>query len=478
MRQFFYPSSIAVFGVADSRRNLAKNIISNCLEMRFSGEIFPVGRDRGSVFGKEIVTDAESLPTGIDLAVILVPAARVPEVMDLCGRKGIRHAIISTGGYREFQEDDNQDERSLLTVARRYGIRFIGPNCIGVICTNSGLCTPFNPLEPTHMKKGSVSIIAQSGGVATQLSYQFSDEHVGFSKIISAGNKLDLDEIDLMKYLMEDDDTDQIHLYLESIENGRELVELARKSTKPVVIFKANVSQTSAKVAKSHTAALANNDSVVDGALKQAGIVRVQDIHDMAVCARALSLPPLKGDRLVVISLSGGFSVILGDACEEYGFQCPELPVQLLDEIEGFRRAGVIRMSNPMDFGDVHDISALMFAVDRCLSLDHVDGLILSFTYNPNAAAMFSNGTDLKAQLLNFLGSVCRKYDKPVGLSFFAETRYIDDFKRMNIFPVFTDPIESVRALRMSRDYWWRRIGGGGNEDNSTGVGTGKICAL
>ncbi len=458
MREFFYPESVAVFGVAESPQNLAKNIVANCVTAGFQGKVFPVGKRSGSVHGKEIITDAESLPTGIDLAVILVPAARVPEAMDLCGRKGIRHAIISTGGYREFQEEDNQDERSLLTVARRYGIRFIGPNCIGVICTNSGLCTPFNPIEPTHMEKGGVSIIAQSGGVATQLSYQFSDEHVGFSKIISAGNKLDLDEISLVEYLLDDDDTEQIHLYLESVEDGRRLMEMAKKSSKPIVVFKSNVGKTASEVAKSHTAALANNDRIVEGAFRQAGIVRVRNIQDMTVFAKAFRLPPLRGDRLVVISLSGGFAVIIGDACDASGFECPELPRFLLDQIESFRRGGIIRMSNPMDFGDVHDLGGLHFAIEKCMGLDFIDGLVLSLAYSPGVSKMFGSEGDFRGPMLEVLRGVTEMMGKPIALSFFAEKRYVEEFKTMDSLPVFDDPVQSVRALRMVRDYWRGRI--------------------
>jgi len=142
-------------------------------------------------------------------------------------------------------------------------------------------------------------------------------------------------------------------------------------------------------VAKSHTAALSNNDQIVDGAFKQAGIIRAKDIQDLTIASRALRLPPLKGNRLVAISLSGGFSVILGDACEDYGFECPALPRELMDQIESFRRGGVIRMSNPMDFGDVHDIKALIFTLEQCLALNYIDGLILSFMYEPEMVKMF-----------------------------------------------------------------------------------------
>ena len=454
MRQFFYPSSIAVFGVADSPRNLAKNIISNSLAMGFKGAIHPVGKEPGNVHGKKIITDPLSLPQGIELAVILVPARFVAETLDICGRKGILHAVISTGGFREFNDQDNPAERNIVSVARQYGIRFIGPNCIGVICTGSGVCTPFNPMRARKFKKGPVGLIVQSGGVTTQSAYYFSEEHVGFSKIISAGNKLDLDEIDFLEYLIEDKETEQIHMYLESIEDGRELTRLAKKSEKPIIIFKSNVSKTASEIAFSHTAALSNNDQIVDGALKQAGVVRVEDLHYMTVAAKALQLPPLRGDRLAVISLSGGFSVILGDACERYSFTCPPLPRELINKIESFRRAGVIRMSNPMDFGDVHDIKALAFTLEHCLALEDIDGVIVSFMYEPEMVKLFGSGIGTPEQMLNFTRMMSQEHNKPIALSFFSERRHIEDFKRLNTFPVFNDPEESVRALRLLRDYW------------------------
>jgi acetyltransferase len=293
--------------------------------------------------------------------------------------------------------------------------------------------------------------------VTTQSAYYFSEEHVGFSKIISAGNKLNISEIQLMEYLMGDEDTEQIHLYLESIENGKELMRLVKKSKKPVVIFKANVSRTASQVAKSHTAALSNNDRIVDSAFRQAGVLRVESVHGMTVAAKALQLPPLKGDRLVAISLSGGFSVILGDACERYGFTCPLLPRELLDKIEGFRRGGVIRMSNPMDFGDVHDIEALIFTIKRCLALDDIDGLVLSFLYDPEISKIFGGVVGSPEQMLVFLQKLCERIGKPIAFSLLAERQHIEEFKRINIFPVFNDPVESVRALRMLRDYWRMR---------------------
>jgi acyl-CoA synthetase (NDP forming) len=457
MKQFFYPSSIAVFGVADSQGNLAKNIVSNCRDMAFKGDIFPVGRSRGSVNGIKIITETDELPAGIELAVILVPAPYVAETLDICGRKGISHAIISTAGFREYSGKENRFEKDVLAVVKHHGIRLIGPNCIGVICTNSGLCTPFNPLRAKRFKKGRISLVTQSGGVTVQAAHLYSEEHVGFSKVISIGNKLDLNEIDYLEYLMDDEDTEQIHVHLESIEDGRKLIDLAQKIDKPIVFFKSNVSVTSAKIAKSHTAALVNDDRIVTGAFRQAGIVRVRNIREMTVCAKALHLPPLSGDRLAVISLSGGFSVILGDACEDYGFKCPSLPRDLLDKIESFRRGGVIRMANPMDFGDVHSIEGLTFAVEHCLKLDYIDGMVLALFYDPEIAKLLGQGSDDTQQMLDFLKATMSAYNKPIALSFLSERQYIEKYKRMSPFPVFNDPEESIQGLRKNRNYWKKR---------------------
>ncbi len=453
MRRFFYPSGMAVFGAGAGPRNLAKNIIHNCLSMGYQGALYPVGRNAGTLFDRPIITNADDLPLGIDLAVILVPADEVAATLDICGRKGIRKVIISTGGFREFQRQGNRAEAAIIEMAKRHNIRFIGPNCIGVICTESGLCTPFAPFHIDSFKSGPVSIIAQSGGVASQSSYTFSEAYIGFSKIISMGNKLNLNEIDFIRYLMDDEHTEQIHLYLESIDHGRELIALARRCPKPIVIFKSNVSQTASRIAQSHTAALANNDKVVDAALKQAGVVRVDSIQAMTVCAKALRLPPLRGNRLVALSLSGGFSVILGDACEKQGFVCPELPGELLREIESHRRGGIIKMSNPMDFGDVHTLEALQFAVERCLALDHIDGMALCFMYGPEMARMLGKEINNPTLLLDFVKLISDKAGKPIALSFFSEKEYIEQLKADNTYPVFNTPEESVAALKMRYDY-------------------------
>jgi acetyltransferase len=214
-------------------------------------------------------------------------------------------------------------------------------------------------------------------------------------------------------------------------------------------VFKANVSTTASRIAMSHTAALFNNDRIVEGAFQQSGVVRVESIHEMTVCAKALELPPLRGNRLVAISLSGGFSVILGDMCEKLGFECPELPRQLLDQIEGYRRGGVIRMSNPMDFGDVHDVRGLVFTLEQCLALDFIDGIVLCHMYEPEMMQMLRGEVGKPEQILTFFERLCADSGKPIALSFFGRREKVEELQRTGLFPVFNDAMESVRAMRM-----------------------------
>jgi acetyltransferase len=236
-------------------------------------------------------------------------------------------------------------------------------------------------------------------------------------------------------------------------------MRLAREAKKPVVLFKSNTGKTASVVAKSHTAALSNNDRIVDCAVKQAGIIRVEDMHSMTVCARAFKLPPLRGDRLAAVSISGGFAVILGDLCEKYGFECPELPRQFLDKIESKRRGGIIRMSNPMDLGDIYSPETVMDTIEDCLILDNIDGIVLSYMYSEEMSRFFNAEIGGAEQILRSIKDICERTGKPIALSLFAERRYIEEFKKTGIFPVFNDQEESVRALRILRNYRRGRIG-------------------
>ncbi|HJX60618.1 MAG TPA: CoA-binding protein, partial [Thermodesulfobacteriota bacterium] len=353
MNQLFYPKSVVVVGVSERPDNLARAIVENLFEFQFNGEIFLVGKNGGILFGRRICTSMEDLHEGIDVAVILTPALTVPGILESCGQKGIRWAIIETGGFREYSEEGAQLENKILQIARKWGIRIVGPNGIGLMNIHNGFVVPFSKLKRGPVSKGKISILSQSGGVLLAYANLLTSANVGLSKIVSMGNKLDLNEIDYLKYLIEDPQTEIIGLYLESLERGRELMDIARSTSKPIILHKANTGESSRHIAKLHTAALANDDKIVEAALRQADIIRTKDFRSFVNAVKILSLPPIKGKNLVIISRSGGIGVVAADSAERHGFHLLPPDKTLQERFHSFFRAKVIQPTNPLDLGDL-----------------------------------------------------------------------------------------------------------------------------
>ncbi|MBI3743233.1 MAG: CoA-binding protein [Chloroflexi bacterium] len=456
MREMFYPKKVAVVGVSLSEDNLARNILRNLLKFKFPGETYAIGAKVGEIYRKPIYTSPLDLPADVDFAAILIPARFVPKTLDDLGRKGVRNALISSGGFGEYSEEGRELGRQVLEVARKWNIRFLGPNCLGISNLDNGLILPFAPMDPAKLLKGPNSIIAQSGGVKMRCMSLFSEEGVGFNKVISIGNKLNVDEVDLLDYLSTDSSTSTILMYLEDIRRGRRLVEVARRCKKPIVLMKANTSPVTADIAKSHTAALASDDSVVDGALRQAGVVRVREIESFIVCAKAFALPPLHGNDIVVISPSGGFAVISADVAGAYGFNLPKLPPQVVANLEKGSRARVIRFTNPVDFGDVYDRGALLYTVETILKDAKVSGMAVTVPTGGGSGGMGFSGPDAE-KLLQGIKDISLGVKKPVAAAVFGGQDQLPGMMRAAQFPIFKTINEAVMALAVQRDYYRQR---------------------
>lgn len=449
MHEFFYPSSIAVIGVSAKPTNLGRNIVANLIEYGYDGIVYAVGPSGGAIATRRIYRAVGDIPDHVDLAVILTPAQTVPGILEECGQKGVRWAVIETAGFREYTDAGRALEEAIAAVAKEYGIRFIGPNCIGIINMENGMCLPFPRLKK-FVKRGEVSIITQSGGVGMSALNLMANDGLGLNKFVSVGNMLDIDAEDMLEYLIEDDGTKLIFVYLESIRDGRRLMDLARRSQKPILIFKANIGRLGQKIALSHTASLASDDRVVDAAFHQAGIIRVHDATTFGNYLKILGLPPMRGKNLAVISRSGGQAVIAADACELSGFNLAHLPETFLREIESYFRASVIRLTNPLDLGDLFDLDLYAQIVEQTLQLDGVDGVVFLHT-------SLSLEENLKSrELLTRLSQLVEKYDKPVAYYLSAEAQEVAYLKQNYKFPVFTQVVETIRALEMSHYYYVR----------------------
>ncbi|UCD97567.1 MAG: acetate--CoA ligase family protein [Chloroflexota bacterium] len=447
MREIFYPSTIAVIGVSAKEDNLGRNIVANLVEYGFNGIVYAVGPSGGMIETRRIYRSVGDIPDHVDLAVILTPAKTVPMILEECGQKGIRWAIIETAGFREFTEEGRQLEEAISRVAKKYEIQFVGPNCIGAINMENGMCVPF-PRLTKFVKQGDVSMITQSGGVGMSALNLMANEGLGLNKFVSVGNMLNIDAEDMLEYLITDEGTGLIFMYLESIRDGRRLMEIARRSPKPVVIFKANIGELGRNIAQSHTASLASDDKIVEAAFHQAGIIRVSDATTFGNNLKILGLPPMKGKNLAIISRSGGHAVIAADATELAGFNLAYFPESFLREIEKHFRASVIRLTNPLDLGDLFDLNVYAQIVEQTLQLEDVDGIVFLHTSLSEAENLTSR------RLLDHMIELVGKYEKPVAYYISAAAEEVNYLKQNYDFPIFTQVVETIRALEMSHRYY------------------------
>ncbi len=392
------------------------------------------------LFGRTIHASVDEISEPIDLAIILTPAKTVPAIMEQCGANGIRRVVIESGGFGEFDGEGHQLGESVKAVAQKYGIRFIGPNCIGIMNSANGLSTPFTAMRNVF-PRGGVGIIAQSGGVALTFLNMFHGEQLGFSKFAAIGNKLNVDENDLLEYFVQDPETKVICLYLESIKDGRRLTEIARSSPKPIVVHKANVGSMSRVIAQSHTEALANDDAVVEASLRQAGIVRFRDMQGYLDFVKILQLPEMAGRNLAIVSRSGGHAVIAADAAFLYGFHLPPFGRDFLEEIRTHLRADVIRLGNPLDLGDLFDFDVYVRIIEHTLQQKNVDGVLFLHTY---FAAIEGESS---RKLLQKAASLSDTYGKPVAMCVSTEQFEISRLHKEFEFPIFLSPERAVSAL-------------------------------
>jgi acetyltransferase len=441
---FFYPRNIVVIGVSPEPHNLGKNIVLNLLTLGYRGEILSVGLKKGVVFGQQIYRSIDEIERDIHLAIVLTPAKAIPDILEQCGRKGIKWVVIESAGFSEMGEEGRPLETACLEIAERNGIRFIGPNGIGIINMENGLGMSFMPL-PKDIPLGSVSILAQSGGVYLSYLGFLTEENIGVNKVVSIGNKLNVDESDLLEYLIHDEGTRIILLYLESFNNGRRFVEIASRSEKPILVHKSNRFKASAQVAQSHTAALFSDDELVDYALDQAGCVRVNTMDDAMDYIKILTMPTLKGNRLALVSRSGGHAVIAADACAHYGFHLPPFPEDFLKKIESRVRAHVIRLQNPLDLGDLFDLDFYEFIVEEMLKWEGVDGVLLGHGYRQGAFEQ-----EASRRLIDRVTQLVERYQKPVALVILAEALERDYLKKHFKIPIFSAPENAMRAFNLS----------------------------
>jgi acetate---CoA ligase (ADP-forming) len=385
------------------------------------------------------------------LAMILVKAEDIPDVAEECGRKGIKRMVISTAGFSEYHPEKKALEERLMELCHQYEMRFIGPNCMAIANMENGLFLPFVTHRPSNWRKGPVSIISQSGNMAERFSTHLSFEKIGVCKFASVGNKLNVDEVDLLEYFLQDPQTEIVVLYLEGLSRADKFFKLASNCPKPIVAVKSNISLAGHEIARSHTKALASNDTIVDAAFKQAGIIRVDSLWEMLTCVKMLLLPPPNGNRVASLSSSGGTSVMVADECERKGFIMPPLSKDFYQWIENRGRAKIIHYTNPVDLGDTYDLATHYLGLEKLQELHEVDAIFYSMSYSAIVEEIFPS--HMLEKLFAYCGRVNRHAKIPVILH--ADTEDMEGLvrlkKRMTV-PLFESIPGAFKALRKVMD--------------------------
>jgi acetyl coenzyme A synthetase (ADP forming)-like protein len=375
LRPIFSPKSIAVIGASRSPMKIGYEILQNILVQGYTGKVYPINPEAPVIMGLKTQPSVIAVRDDIDLAIIAVPAEFVPKVMTECAKKKVKGAIVISSGFGEVGEKGKQLEDEVLAIARRGGIRLIGPNTLGYKDPIDNLDAAFVFGMP---RPGEIALISQSGALCIGMIYYANGEHIGLSRVISVGNKADIDDADLIEYLDRDPATKVIAMYIEGIKDGKKFLEVARKAKKPIVAIKAGRTPAGSAAASTHTGSLSGSDAVYDSAFKQVRIQRAYDVIELFDFARALAYQPhAPGNRVGIISNGGGAGIMIADWCESIGLKVPNLTKKTVDGL-GPHLPSITTARNPLDVtGDArfHRYHATGSIV---LSDPNVDSLVMT----------------------------------------------------------------------------------------------------
>ena len=345
-REAFRPRSVAVVGASADPGKVGYAVLRNMLA--FGGEVYPVNPKHDEVLGRRCYPTLDALPGKVDMAVVTVPAAAVPDVLAQAARRGVRLSVVISAGFREEGEEGAELERRALEAIAGSGMRVVGPNCLGVMLPHQGINATFDPATP---RPGRLAFVSQSGATITTMVDWSLLEGVGFSAIVSVGNQADLGFVDYLRFASEDKDTSTIVLYIEQVKDGAEFMRVARDVArrKHIVAIKAGSSKRGQKAASSHTGSLAGSHEVYMAAFRQAGIVIAHSLTEAFHAAELLASEDYpKGRRTVVVTNAGGFGVLASDYAERYGLEMVELPAPVVAQLGKFL-PGEWSHENPMD---------------------------------------------------------------------------------------------------------------------------------
>ncbi len=382
LEALFAPKSVAVIGASTKPDSLGQAVFKNILFHGYTGVVYPVNPKAHSILGVKAYPSVLDIPDEVDLAVIIVPALAVAGVLDECGRKGVRAAVVISAGFKEIGPEGAQREAELQQIAQRYGIAMLGPNCLGIINTDPdvSLNATFAPGMP---RRGNIAFISQSGALGVAALEYAQRQKIGLSKFISIGNKADLHENHLLEYLKDDPLTDVVLLYVEDLEDPQGFHRLATEITSerpkkiPILAIKSGRTLEGAKAATSHTGALAGSDEVYDSVFMQSGVLRVETIEELFDYAVAFAQQPLpKGNEIAIVTNAGGAGILATDAAVRYGLQLASFSEETVQKLRELLPP-TVNVANPVDMTGEPNEQRYDTIVRTVLADPNVDGVIV-----------------------------------------------------------------------------------------------------
>ncbi|MBO8182515.1 MAG: acetate--CoA ligase family protein [Archaeoglobus sp.] len=449
IEKFFYPESVAVFGSFKIGK-AAFTILYNLVNLKYKGRIYPVSLQGDEIFGIKIYRSLDELPETPDIAVVATPAASVPELILKCARKGVKNAIIISSGFREEGEEGAKLEDRILEIAKEYGMRIVGPNTTGILNPENGFTSSFAILQ--EIKQGGIGIIAQTGLFLGILMNHIASSHpaIGFSKIAGLGNKCDVQDHEILEFMLEDGKTKAVGIYAEGFKHGKEFLRVARKALslkKPLVVFKSGITDYGKRMALSHSASLAGDDRIFDAICKQLNLVRVFSYEEMLETLKAFYLQPLpKGNRVAILHYVGSGCVQGADEAYLGGLSLPEFSTESFEKISRVTPEWH-RVGNPFDIWPSIEFfgveEAYNTTIQAALEDENFDSIIVGTwavgKIYPNYIPPF-----------DLLKEYVEKYEKPIYFFIEGDRNAVFELKNeyeTNGFPVFPDIATTIRIL-------------------------------
>lgn len=455
LTKFFEPASVAIVGASSTPGRPGHEVVRNLLANEYAGKIYLVNPRGGEILGIPVHRSIEELPEAIDQAVIIVAASATVAAVRQCVARGIRSLVLLAGGFSEVGDEGAELQRELSSIVAETGISVIGPNTSGHTSMPHNFTSSFFPLG--RITRGNISYIAQTGNFATHtMRYIITAENFGVARVVGLGNKVDVDESDVLEYYGQDPETKAVCLYLESLKCPRRFLKVASQVTrsKPVVLLKGGGTGEGSQAAVAHTSAMASDRRIVAGALKQAGVAQIYDYSQLFLAAKALSFMPLpKSNRISFLAPSGAMLVVLTDLCRErWGLEVPEVEESTCDRLQEIS-ASWIRMRNPVDIWAAVTVHGIEFGyregIEAVMKDPNIDAVV----------AVLVLVDELGIPRLDFLVDLAQRYvDKPLYVTFSGMKNRIDDAKTflelrgVPSYEFIEEPFEVLSILNRCRE--------------------------